>query len=103
MIEEYNSIMKNDVQEIVLRLVGKLVINSMWFFKIKHAVNGSIKKYITRFVGKDTKRIFRCREASCITFRCPIYIHVLDEKRTKLEPSSIKGIFVGYSKTSKAY
>lgn len=25
------------------------------------------------------------------------------EKRTKLEPSSHKGIFVGYSETSKAY
>lgn len=36
-------------------------------------------------------------------FACPIYIHVPDEKRTKLEPSSFKGIFVGYNKTSKAY
>jgi hypothetical protein len=36
-------------------------------------------------------------------FGCPIYIHVLVEKRTKLEPSSRKGLFVGYSETSKAY
>jgi hypothetical protein len=34
---------------------------------------------------------------------CPVYIHVLVEKRTKLEPSSRKGLFVGYNETSKAY
>ena len=29
-----------------------------------------------------------------------LYIHVSNNKRTNLEPSSIKGIFVGYSETS---
>ena len=36
-------------------------------------------------------------------FGCPVYIHVPKEKRTKMEPSSKKGVFVGYSKNSKAY
>jgi hypothetical protein len=36
-------------------------------------------------------------------FGCPVYIHVPKEKRTKLEPSRKKGIFVGYSETLKAY
>ena len=36
-------------------------------------------------------------------FGCPVYIHVSKEKRTKMEPSGKKGIFVGYSETSKAY
>lgn len=36
-------------------------------------------------------------------FGCPVYIHDPKEKRTKLEPSGRKGIFVGYSETSKAY
>jgi hypothetical protein len=36
-------------------------------------------------------------------FGSPIYIHVLEEKRTKLEPSSLKGILVGYNESSKAY
>jgi hypothetical protein len=31
------------------------------------------------------------------------YIHVPVEKRTKLEPSNNKDLFVGYSDTSKAY
>ena len=32
-----------------------------------------------------------------------MYIHVPKEKGSKLEPSGKKGIFVGYSETSKAY
>jgi len=35
-------------------------------------------------------------------FGCLVYIHVLVEKRMKLEPSRNKGIFVGYNETSKA-
>ena len=31
-----------------------------------------------------------------------MYIHIQKEKRTKLDPSRRKGIFVGYSDTSKA-
>jgi hypothetical protein len=36
-------------------------------------------------------------------FGCPVYIHVSKYKRTKMEPSGKKGIFVGYSETSKAF
>jgi hypothetical protein len=36
-------------------------------------------------------------------FGIPVDIHIPKEKRTKLEPSSKKGTFVGYSETSKAY
>ena len=36
-------------------------------------------------------------------FGCPVYIHIPKEKRTKLDPSGKKGIFVGYNDTSKAY
>ena len=32
-----------------------------------------------------------------------IYIHIPKEKRTKLDPSGRKGIFLGYSKRLKAY
>ena len=34
---------------------------------------------------------------------CPIFIQVPKEKWTKLEASRRKGIFVGYSETSKAF
>ena len=32
-----------------------------------------------------------------------MYIHIPKEKRTKLDPSGKKGIFVGYCESSKAY
>ena len=51
MINEYQSIMKNDVWEIVPRL-EKSVVTSKWIYKIKHAVDGSIKKYKARFVAR---------------------------------------------------
>jgi hypothetical protein len=36
-------------------------------------------------------------------FGCPVYIHVPKEKRTKMEPSGKKGVFVWYNEISKAY
>jgi hypothetical protein len=38
-----------------------------------------------------------------IIFGCLVYIHVPIEKRTKLDPSGLKGIFFGYNEISKAY
>ena len=51
MIEEYQSIMKNDVWNVVPRLEGKLAITSKWIYKIKHDVDGNIEKYKERFVA----------------------------------------------------
>ena len=36
-------------------------------------------------------------------FGCLVYVHVPREKRSKLDPLGKKGIFVGYSESSKAY
>jgi hypothetical protein len=36
-------------------------------------------------------------------FGCHVYIHVPKEKRTNMEPSGKKGVFVGYSESSEAY
>ena len=36
-------------------------------------------------------------------FSCMMYIHIPKEKRTKLDPSGRKGIFIGYNDTSKSY
>ena len=51
MTEEYQSIIKNNVWEIVPRTKSKDVVSSKWLFKIKHAVDGSIEKYKARFVS----------------------------------------------------
>jgi hypothetical protein len=52
MTEEYQSIIKNDVWEIVPRPKSKDVVSSKWLFKTKHAVDGSIEKYKARFVAR---------------------------------------------------
>ena len=36
-------------------------------------------------------------------FGCLVYVHISKEKRTKLDPSGKKGIFVGYCEVSKAF
>jgi hypothetical protein len=51
MTEEYQSIIKNDVWEIVPRPKRKDVVFSKWLYKIKHVVDGSIEKYKERFVA----------------------------------------------------
>jgi hypothetical protein len=51
MTEEYQSIIKNEVWEIVPRPKNKYVVSSRCFFKIKHVVDGSIEKYKERFVA----------------------------------------------------
>jgi hypothetical protein len=51
MIEEYDSILKNDVWTAVPRPHGKSVVTSKWIYKIKHAGDGSVEKYKVRFVA----------------------------------------------------
>ena len=52
-MEEYQSIMKNGVWDIVTKLEKTSVVSSKWIYKIKHADIGSIKKYKARFVARE--------------------------------------------------
>ena len=52
MIEEYASIMTNDVWEVVPRPQSRSVVGSRWIYKIKYAAYGSVEKYKARFVEK---------------------------------------------------
>jgi hypothetical protein len=52
MIEEYDSILKNNVWVVVPRPRGKSVVTSKWLYKIKHAADGNIEKYKARFVAR---------------------------------------------------
>ena len=36
-------------------------------------------------------------------FGCPVFVHIQKEKRSKLDPSRKKGIFVGYCEVSKEF
>ena len=56
MVEEYQSIMKNDVWEIVPRTKGKSVVTSRWLYKIKHGADGSIEKHKLGLLLEDSLR-----------------------------------------------
>ena len=52
MVEEYSSIMTNDVWEVVPRPQDRSVVDSRWIYKIKYAADGTVEKYKARFVAK---------------------------------------------------
>eukprot|EP00253_Pinus_taeda_P017024 PITA_17024 len=52
MVEEYNSIMVNDVWEVVSRPQDKSVVGLRWIYKIKDVADDSVEKYKARFVAK---------------------------------------------------
>jgi hypothetical protein len=57
MIEEYQSIMKNDVWDILSRPEGKSVVTSKWIYKIKHIVDRSIERHKMRFVARGFSQV----------------------------------------------
>ena len=52
MIEEYQSIMKKDIWDVVPRPKGKSIVTSKWIYKIKHVADGSIEKHKARFMAR---------------------------------------------------
>ena len=51
MHEEYESIVKNDVWDVVPRPKDKAVVTSKWIYKINHRSDGSAEKFKARFVA----------------------------------------------------
>jgi hypothetical protein len=51
MLDEYRSIMKNNVWDIVSRPKDKSMVSSKWIYKIKHATDGSVEKFKEIFVA----------------------------------------------------
>eukprot|EP00253_Pinus_taeda_P028585 PITA_28585 len=52
MIEEYDSIVRNSVWDVVPRPTDKSVVSSQWIYKVKQAVDGSVEKHKARFVAR---------------------------------------------------
>jgi hypothetical protein len=52
MVEKHNSIMRNDVRDIVPRPEEKSMVTSRWIYKVKYAANGSVEKYKAIFVAR---------------------------------------------------
>ena len=51
MIEEYQSIIKNDVWDVVPRSKEKIVVSSKLIYKTKHSTYGNIEKYKESFMA----------------------------------------------------
>ena len=51
MHKEYESIVKNDVWDVVPKPKDKAIVTSKWLYKIKHGSDGSAEKFNARFVA----------------------------------------------------
>lgn len=49
MVEEYDSIVRNNVWEVVPRPTKNSVVSSNWLYKVKKAIDGSVEKQKTIF------------------------------------------------------
>jgi hypothetical protein len=56
-MEAYESIMCNDVWEVVMRLEGKSFVTSIWLYKTKYVANGSIEKHKALFVAHGFSQV----------------------------------------------
>jgi hypothetical protein len=52
MLEEYMSIIKNNVWDIVPRPKDKSMVSSKWIYKIKHATDGSVENLKAIFLAR---------------------------------------------------
>ena len=80
MVEEYSSIMMNDVWEVVSRPQNILVVGSRWIYKIKYAADGSIEKFKAKFVAGGMHR----KKGSTMRKPSPLYPDTLQS-----DPSSL--------------
>jgi hypothetical protein len=95
-IEESVKAMAND-QNLSMFLWGEATMTVVY---VQNRSPHRILKNVTHeeaFLGKKPS-VERLR-----IFGCHVYIHVPKDKRKKLEPSGKRGIFIGYSESSKAY
>jgi len=57
MVKEYDSIVRNDVWDVVPRPVGKSFVTSIWLYKTKIATDGSVEKHKAHFVARGFSQI----------------------------------------------
>ena len=78
MTEEYQSIMKNDAWDIVLRSKGKSVVTSKWIYKIKHVADGSVEKYKSIFVARGFSQVEGIDYEEKFSLVSQIHFHLYD-------------------------
>eukprot|EP00253_Pinus_taeda_P025884 PITA_25884 len=57
MVEEYDSIARNSVWDVVTRLVDKSVMSSSWLYKVKQPVDSSVEKHKARFIARGFSHV----------------------------------------------
>jgi hypothetical protein len=97
--EEYQSIIKNDIWEVVPIPKNKCVVSSKWIYKIKHAKNKSIEKHKEIFVARGfsqkegivyeetfspVARYTSIRTIIALTSKMKFKLHHIDVKKTFL-------------------
>eukprot|EP00253_Pinus_taeda_P013578 PITA_13578 len=56
MVEEYDSIIRNSVWDVVPRPQGKSVVSSIWLYKVKQVADGSVEKHKARLLPEVSHR-----------------------------------------------
>jgi len=51
MVEEYDSVIRNNVWDVVPTPENKLVVSSHWLYKVKQVADGSVEKHKAIFVA----------------------------------------------------
>ena len=57
MVEEYDSIVRNSVWDVVPRPEEKSMVSSRWLYKVKQAADGSVEKHKFRFVARGFSQV----------------------------------------------
>jgi hypothetical protein len=79
---------------------------NLWEEEARKIVYVQNRLYHSALGFKTPKEMFsrKKREVSHLKiFGCPVFVHAPKEKRTKLDPSGKKGIFVGYCEVSNTF
>ena len=108
MIEEYQSIMMNDVWDVVPKPKEKLVVTYKWIYKIKLVADGSIKKYNARFVsrGFSQKEGIDYEETFVIVSRCTsirLVLSLAAVMKWKIHQMDVKIAFLNGVEEEKVY
>jgi len=57
MVEEYDSIVRNSVWNVVPRPKDKSMVSSRWIDKVNQAIDGSVEKHKARFVSRGFSKV----------------------------------------------
>ena len=57
MVEEYDSIVRNSVWDVVTRPENKLAVSSWWLYKVKKATDGSVENHKVGFVARGFSQV----------------------------------------------